>query len=106
MTASQKSGKCPARAVDLGPIDYSGSHGRSGLPNHGELRHPGACWLARHWVSLADGGNSVCALLSSVWVECRGPRLERILDKTGARHRAEPVRYAIQAGIEPVALTA
>jgi DNA-binding CsgD family transcriptional regulator len=29
--------------------------------------------------------------------------LERIRDKTGARRRAELVRYAIQAGIDPVA---
>ncbi len=27
--------------------------------------------------------------------------LERIRDKTGARRRAELVRYAIQAGIDP-----
>jgi DNA-binding NarL/FixJ family response regulator len=39
-------------------------------------------------------------------VECCGPHLDRIPDKTGARRRAELVRYAIQAGIEPVALTA
>jgi hypothetical protein len=30
-------------------------------------------------------------------------RLERIRDKTGARRRAELVRYAIQAGIDPAA---
>jgi len=29
--------------------------------------------------------------------------LERIRDKTGARRRAELVRYAIQAGIDPAA---
>jgi DNA-binding CsgD family transcriptional regulator len=29
--------------------------------------------------------------------------LERIRDKTGARRRAELVRYALQAGIDPAA---
>ena len=29
--------------------------------------------------------------------------LERIRDKTGARRRAELVRYVLQAGIDPVA---
>jgi DNA-binding CsgD family transcriptional regulator len=31
--------------------------------------------------------------------------LERIPDKTGVRRRAELVRYAIQAGIDPAAST-
>jgi hypothetical protein len=106
MTASQKTGKCPARAVEADPIDYSGSHGWSGLPHGGELRHPGACWPLGTGVSLADSGNSVCALHSSGTVECCGPHLERIPDKAGACRRAELVRYAIQAGIEPVVLTA
>jgi hypothetical protein len=39
-------------------------------------------------------------------VERCGPHLERIPDKVGVRRSAELVRYAIQAGIEPVTLTA
>ena len=54
------------------------------------------CWPAGRPTPRSPGG---CSCRST---RCRS-HLERIRDKTGARRRTELVRYAIQAGIDPVA---
>ncbi len=59
----------------------------------------------REIVALLAGGASDAQIAGHLYLSVNTVRshLERIRDKTGARRRAELVRYAIQAGIDPVA---
>ena len=58
----------------------------------------------REIVALLAGGASDAQIAGRLFLSVNTVRshLERIRDKTGARRRAELVRYAIQAGIDPV----
>jgi predicted ATPase/class 3 adenylate cyclase/DNA-binding CsgD family transcriptional regulator len=60
----------------------------------------------REIVALLAGGATDAQIAGHLVLSVNTVRshLERIRDKTGARRRAELVRYAIQAGIDPVAL--
>jgi predicted ATPase/class 3 adenylate cyclase/DNA-binding CsgD family transcriptional regulator len=62
----------------------------------------------REIVALLAGGASDAQIARHLYLSVNTVRshLERIRDKTGARRRAELVRYAIQAGIDPVAPSA
>jgi DNA-binding CsgD family transcriptional regulator len=62
----------------------------------------------REIVALLAGGASDAQIAGRLFLSVNTVRshLERIRDKTGARRRAELVRYAIQAGIDPVAPSA
>ena len=62
----------------------------------------------REIVALLAGGATDAQIAERLFLSINTVRshLERIRDKTGARRRAELVRYAIQAGIEPVAPSA
>jgi predicted ATPase/class 3 adenylate cyclase/DNA-binding CsgD family transcriptional regulator len=62
----------------------------------------------REIVALLAGGASDAQIAGLLFLSVNTVRshLERIRDKTGARRRPELVRYAIQAGIEPVAPSA
>jgi DNA-binding CsgD family transcriptional regulator len=55
-------------------------------------------------VALLAGGATDAQIAERLFLSINTVRshLERIRDKTGARRRAELVRYAIQAGIDPV----
>ncbi len=59
----------------------------------------------REIVALLAGGASDAQIAGHLYLSVNTVRshLERIRDKTGARRRAELVRYAIQAGIDPLA---
>jgi DNA-binding CsgD family transcriptional regulator len=59
----------------------------------------------REIVALLAGGATDAQIAGRLFLSVNTVRshLERIRDKTGARRRAELVRYAIQAGIDPVA---
>jgi DNA-binding CsgD family transcriptional regulator len=59
----------------------------------------------REIVALLAGGASDAQIAGRLVLSVNTVRshLERIRDKTGARRRTELVRYAIQAGIDPVA---
>jgi DNA-binding NarL/FixJ family response regulator len=59
----------------------------------------------REIIALLAGGASDAQIAGHLYLSVSTVRspLERIRDKTGARRRTELVRYAIQAGIEPVA---
>jgi DNA-binding CsgD family transcriptional regulator len=59
----------------------------------------------REIVALLAGGASDAQIAGRLFLSVNTVRshLERIRDKTGARRRAELVRYAIEAGIDPVA---
>jgi DNA-binding CsgD family transcriptional regulator len=59
----------------------------------------------RDIVALLAGGATDAQIAERLFVSVNTVRshLERIRDKTGARRRAELVRYAIQAGIDPAA---
>ena len=59
----------------------------------------------REIVALLAGGATDAQIAGRLFLSTNTVRshLERIRDKTGARRRAELVRYAIQAGIDPVA---
>jgi predicted ATPase/class 3 adenylate cyclase/DNA-binding CsgD family transcriptional regulator len=61
----------------------------------------------REIVALLAGGATDAQIAGRLFLSTNTVRshLERIRDKTGARRRPELVRYAIQAGIEPIALT-
>jgi predicted ATPase/DNA-binding CsgD family transcriptional regulator len=58
----------------------------------------------REIVALLAGGASDAQIAGQLFLSVNTVRshLDRIRDKTGARRRAELVRYALQAGIEPV----
>jgi predicted ATPase/DNA-binding CsgD family transcriptional regulator len=58
----------------------------------------------REIVALLAGGASDAQIARHLYLSVNTVRshLERIRDKTGARRRAELVRYALQAGIDPV----
>jgi predicted ATPase/class 3 adenylate cyclase/DNA-binding CsgD family transcriptional regulator len=58
----------------------------------------------REIVALLAGGATDAQIAGRLFLSVNTVRshLERIRDKTGARRRAELVRYAIQAGIDPV----
>ena len=58
----------------------------------------------REIVALLAGGATDAQIAERLFLSVNTVRshLERIRDKTGARRRAELVRYAIQAGIDPV----
>src|SRR5215470_754878 len=60
----------------------------------------------REIVALLAGGATDAQIAERLFLSINTVRshLERIRDKTGARRRAELVRYALQAGIEPTAL--
>jgi predicted ATPase/class 3 adenylate cyclase/DNA-binding CsgD family transcriptional regulator len=62
----------------------------------------------REIVALLAGGATDAQIADQLYLSVNTVRshLERIRDKTGARRRTELVRYAIQAGIEPVFLPA
>ena len=59
----------------------------------------------REIVALLAGGATDAQIAERLFLSVNTVRshLERIRDKTGARRRTELVRYAIQAGIDPVA---
>jgi len=59
----------------------------------------------REIVALLAGGATDAQIAERLFLSINTVRshLERIRDKTGARRRAELVRYALQAGIEPAA---
>jgi DNA-binding CsgD family transcriptional regulator len=59
----------------------------------------------REIVALLAGGATDAQIAGRLVLSVNTVRshLERIRDKTGARRRAELVRYAMQAGIDPVA---
>ena len=59
----------------------------------------------REIVALLAGGATDAQIAARLFLSVNTVRshLERIRDKTGARRRAELVRYAIQAGIDPAA---
>ena len=59
----------------------------------------------REIVALLAGGATDAQIAERLFLSVNTVRshLERIRDKTGARRRAELVRYAIQAGIDPAA---
>ena len=59
----------------------------------------------REIVALLAGGATDAQIAERLFLSINTVRshLERIRDKTGARRRAELVRYAVQAGIDPVA---
>jgi len=59
----------------------------------------------REIVALLAGGATDAQIAGRLFLSVNTVRshLERIRDKTGARRRAELVRYAIQAGIDPAA---
>jgi non-specific serine/threonine protein kinase len=61
----------------------------------------------REIVALLAGGATDAQIAERLFLSTNTVRshLERIRDKTGARRRAELVRYAIQADIEPIAPT-
>ncbi len=61
----------------------------------------------RYIVVLLAGGATDAQIAARLFLSINAVRshLERIRDKTGARRRAELVRYAIQAGIDPAALS-
>jgi DNA-binding CsgD family transcriptional regulator len=61
----------------------------------------------REIVALLAGGATDAQIAGRLFLSTNTVRshLERIRDKTGARRRPELVRYAIQAGIKPIALT-
>ena len=56
-------------------------------------------------MALLAGGATDAQIAGQLFLSVNTVRshLERIRDKTGARRRAELVRYAVQAGIDPVA---
>jgi predicted ATPase/class 3 adenylate cyclase/DNA-binding CsgD family transcriptional regulator len=58
----------------------------------------------REIVALLAGGATDAQIAQQLYLSTNTVRshLERIRDKTGARRRAELIRYAIQAGIDPV----
>jgi DNA-binding CsgD family transcriptional regulator len=58
----------------------------------------------REIVALLAGGATDAQIAERLFLSINTVRshLERIRDKTGARRRAELVRYAIQAGIDPI----
>jgi DNA-binding CsgD family transcriptional regulator len=62
----------------------------------------------REIVALLAGGATDAQIAERLFLSVNTVRshLERIRDKTGARRRAELVRYAIQAGIESAAPSA
>jgi DNA-binding CsgD family transcriptional regulator len=62
----------------------------------------------REIVALLAGGATDTQIASRLFLSVNTVRshLERIRDKTGARRRTELVRYAIEAGIDPVAPSA
>ena len=57
-------------------------------------------------MALLAGGATDAQIAERLFLSTNTVRshLERIRDKTGARRRAELVRYALQANIEPIAL--
>jgi DNA-binding CsgD family transcriptional regulator len=59
----------------------------------------------RQIVALLAGGASNAKIAAALFVTPNTVRthLDRIRDKTGIRNRAGLTRYALQAGIEPVA---
>jgi len=59
-------------------------------------------------MALLAGGATDAQIARKLYLSVNTVRshLERIRDKTGARRRAELVRYAIQAGIGPAAPSA
>jgi DNA-binding CsgD family transcriptional regulator len=85
-----------ARGVDRRPL-ADAEHGKR------------FCWPAvgtrAEIVALLAGGATDAQIAGRLFlsVNTARSRLERIRDKTGARRRTELVRYAIQAGIGPVA---
>ena len=59
----------------------------------------------REILALLAGGATDAQIAGRLFLSINTVRshLERIRDKTGARRRPELVRYAMQAGIDPVA---
>ncbi len=80
--------------ADAGPAAGHAAEGSAGLLSGRE----------REIVALLAGGASDAQIAGQLVLSVNTVRshLERIRDKTGARRRTELVRYAIQAGIDPV----
>jgi predicted ATPase/class 3 adenylate cyclase/DNA-binding CsgD family transcriptional regulator len=85
----------PAPAVTIPPARHAPAHSPAGPLSARE----------RQIIALLAGGASNAKIAETLFVTTNTVRthLDRIRDKTGARNRAELTRYAIQAGIEPVA---
>jgi len=77
-------------------------------PAVGHVKADGSAGLLsereREIVTLVAGGATDAQIAGQLYLSVNTVRshLERIRDKTGARRRAELVRYALQAGINPV----
>ena len=84
-----------ASAVTVPAVGQAMADGSAGLLSERE----------REIVALLAGGATDAQIAGRLFLSVNTVRshLERIRDKTGARRRAELVRYAIQAGIEAVA---
>ena len=95
-------GAAPAGAVPTG--------GAAAGPGAGQATAEDSAVLLsqreREIVALLAGGATDAQIAERLFLSTNTVRshLERIRDKTGARRRAELVRYAIQANIEPIAL--
>jgi predicted ATPase/class 3 adenylate cyclase/DNA-binding CsgD family transcriptional regulator/tetratricopeptide (TPR) repeat protein len=104
-TLSQADALALATAAEPGP----GSEPTITEPGAGQATADGAAVplsdRERDIVALLAGGATDAQIAERLFLSTNTVRshLERIRDKTGARRRAELVRYAIQAGIEPVA---
>ena len=83
-----------APAVTVPAAGQATAHGSADLLSERE----------REIVALLAGGATDAQIAEQLFLSVNTVRshLERIRDKTGARRRAELVRYAIQAGIDPV----
>ena len=105
-TLSQADGMALATAA--GPDAEAASAG--GVPAAQAKAHGSADLLSereREIVGLLAGGATDAQIAERLFLSINTVRshLERIRDKTGARRRAELVRYAMQTGIEPIALS-
>jgi predicted ATPase/class 3 adenylate cyclase/DNA-binding CsgD family transcriptional regulator/tetratricopeptide (TPR) repeat protein len=93
-TAAAESDPRTASTVTVPAAGQATADGSAGLLSERE----------REIVALLAGGASDAQIAGRLFLSVNTVRshLERIRDKTGARRRAELVRYAIQAGIDPV----
>jgi DNA-binding CsgD family transcriptional regulator/tetratricopeptide (TPR) repeat protein len=85
----------------------SGAAPAAAVPAPGQATADGSAALLsqreREIIALVAGGATDALIAEQLYLSVNTVRshLERIRDKTGARRRAELVRYAIQAGINP-----
>ena len=94
-TAAAEPDPGAAPAVTVPAAGQATAHGSAGPLSERE----------REIVALLAGGATDAQIAERLFLSTNTVRshLERIRDKTGARRRTELVRYAIQAGIDPVA---